>query len=119
MKYATYEENLKFVLEHNIGTLSVEEMETIINTRRGDPLAYVNTSEAGVLSKIKKLLAKDPKNWTLAGYTVSTSDTESLTSVDVTCPKRLVSLRSARIPREYTEEEKKAIADKLHAGRDK
>ena len=119
MKYATYEENLKFVLEHNIGTLSVEEMETIINTRKGDPLAYVNTSEAGVLSKIKKLLTKDPENWKLVGYTVSTNDTESLTSVDATCPKRLVGLRSARVPREYTEEEKKAIADKLRASRGK
>ena len=116
MKYATYEENLKFVLEHNIGTLSVEEMETIINTRRGDPLAYVNTSEVGVLSKIKKLLTKDPENWKLINYTVSTSDTESLTSVDVTCPKRLVSLRAAR---GYGEEEKKAISDRLRASRGK
>lgn len=107
MKYATYEENLKFVLEHNIGNLSVEEKETIINMRRDDPLGYVDTSDPSILLKIKKMLTKDPEHWRLVDYTVSGVDPNVLTSVVASCPKRLISFRAKR---EYTKEEKSALS---------
>ena len=117
MKYATYEENLKFVLEHGFKNQFIDEMETIIDTRRDDPLAYIDTSEAGTLGKLKRLLQRDPTNWKLVDYTVLGSDPETLTSVVVSCPRRLVSFRAAKASKEYTEEEKAAIVNRLRESR--
>ncbi len=112
MKFATYEENLKFVLDHNI-RCTAEEAETIINTNRTDPLAYIDTSDNITLARVKKLLVKDATNWKLVNYTVSSADPEAMTSVVVTCPKKLIRLVAQRATREYTEEEKAAFRARI------
>ena len=112
MKYKTYEANLKFVLEHSI-RCTADEAETIINTNRNDPLAYIDTSDNIMLTRVKKLLVKDAANWKLVNYTVSSADPESMTSVVVTCPKKLIRLAAQRATREYTEEEKEAFKARI------
>ena len=112
MKFATYEENLKFVLDHSI-RCTAEEAETIINTNRTDPLAYIDTSDNITLARVKKLLVKDAANWKLVNYTVSSADPEFMTSVVVTCPKKLIRLAAQPAKREYTEEEKAAFKARI------
>ena len=109
MKYKTYEENLKFVLGHSI-RCTAEEAETIINTNRTDPLAYLDTSDNVTLTRVKKLLVKDAANWKLVNYTVSSADPEAMTSVVVTCPKKCIRFAAKR---EYSDEEKEALAARL------
>lgn len=112
MKYKTYEANLKFVLDHNI-RCTAEEAETIINTNRNDPLAYIDTSDNIMLTRVKKLLIKDAANWKLVNYTVSSADPEVMTSVVVTCPKQLIRLVAQPAKREYTEEERAAASQRF------
>ena len=112
MKYETYAENLNFVLGHNI-RCAADEAETIINTNRADPLAYIDTSDNVTLTRVKKLLVKDAANWKLVNYTVSSADPEFITSVVVTCPKKLIQLVAQRATREYTEEERAAAAQRF------
>ena len=111
MKFATYEENLKFVLDHNI-RCTAEEAETIINTNRSDPLAYIDTSDNITLARVKKLLVKDAANWKLVNYTVSSADPEAMTSVVVTCPKKLIRFTAKRETKEYSDEEKEALRER-------
>lgn len=112
MKYTTYAENLNFVLGHSI-RCTADEAETIINTNRTDPLAYIDTSDNVTLTRVKKLLVKDATNWKLVNYTVSSADPEFMTSVVVTCPKKLIRFAAQPAKREYTEEEKAALRENI------
>ena len=111
MKYKTYEANLNFVLGHNI-RCAADEAETVINTNRNDPLAYIDTSDNNMLARVKKLLVKDAANWKLVNYTVSSADPEVMTSVVVTCPKKLIRLTAKRETKEYSDEEKEALRER-------
>lgn len=113
MKYATYEENLKFVLEHNIKGLLAQETETIIISNKAEERATVETTDNSELTRLKKLLKANPAEWRLEDFTVSGSDAEVLTSVVASFPKNLLSLRTATLKIDMTEEQRAKIKENL------
>ena len=109
----TTKKDVEFVLNHNFRGVFVNEAETIITFSRLDARAHVYTTESTMLTKLKALLRKDPENWKLEDYTVSAEDPEVLTSVEFSCPRKLVSFRTTLPKKEYSDEEKIALANRF------
>lgn len=113
---AFYRENIQYLTL--VGS-STEEQETVVNYRRSDEYAYVETTDQTVLTKLKKLVSQNPEEWVIDNITVpkdSTSKT-NITSIRVRCPKKYISYRARSIEREITEEQRQALADRLRAAR--
>ena len=100
--------------------VATDESETIVITRKDSPEATITTSDSTMFTKIRRNILADPehKDWKVQSFTRTTADKDPLHFVEliVTCPKKLVSLRSKTATRELTEEQKnklkKAIFDK-------
>ena len=89
--------------------VSLEEQETIIGFMRTDNLMEIYTCDSTMITKLDKLVANN-----LEQYKVIKEDGVSKT---YTCPKRFLTLRAADVKRDYTEEQKKALAERLHKSR--
>lgn len=83
-------------------SISREEQETIINFSAGDKTAQVYTCDPVYIRKMDKLCERCPES-----YKVIKQDEYSKT---YSMPKKLVSFR---IPREMTEEQRVAAAERL------
>lgn len=85
--------------------LSVDESETIIVTRKDSPEATITTSDSTMFTKIRKNILADPehKDWKVQSFWRTAADKNPFYFVEliVTCPKKLVSLRSKTVPRMY------------------
>ena len=70
-----------------------------------------------MFTKIRRNILADPehKDWKVQGFTRTTADKNPLHFVEliVTCPKKLVSLRSKTATRELTEEQKEAMRERM------
>ena len=95
---------------------SEDEKETIISFTKGNTVAYVYTADNSVLTKIKKHMKANPKEWKL--HNVYRNDNEYV-AVEVTCPKKYISFRGKSKSREMTEEQKKATSERLKKARNK
>ena len=101
-----------------LGGVSVDEAETIIITRKDTDRATIVTSESTMFNKLKKSIAGDPdhKEWEVEGLSRSyeNDDPYRLVELMVSCPKKLISIRSKSAPkREMTDEERQALRERM------
>ena len=103
--------------EMSLFGIATDESETIIITRKDSPEATITTSDSTMFTKIRRNILADPehKDWKVQSFTRTTADKNPLHFVEliVTCPKKLVSLRSKTVTRELTEEQKEAMRDRM------
>lgn len=111
-----YQENIQRLTLVNSST---EEQETVVNYRRAEDYAYVETTDQTVLTKLKKLISQNPTEWVIDNVTTSkdSSSETDITSIRVRCPKKYISYRAKSVEREITEEQRQALADRLRATR--
>lgn len=101
-----------------LGKVSVDEAETIIITRKDTDRATIVTSESTTFNKLKKSIAGDPdhKEWEVEGLSkgYGNDDPYRLVELMVSCPKKLISIRSKSAPkREMTDEERQALRERM------
>lgn len=103
--------------EMSLFGVATDESETIVITRKDSPEATITTSDSTMFTKIRRNILADPehKDWKVQSFTRTTADKDPLHFVEliVTCPKKLVSLRSKTSTRELTEEQKKAMRERM------
>ena len=92
-------------------SLSLQEQEVHINFTRPDEFAEIYCSDATWITKLDKLVARSPELYKVIANTENGKTYQF--------PKRLISLRSSIVSREYTEEQKHEIADRLKLAREK
>ena len=103
--------------EMSLFGVATDESETIIITRKDSPEATITTSDSTMFTKIRRTILADPehKDWKVQSFTRTTADKDPLHFVEliVTCPKKLVSLRSKTATRELTEEQKETMRERM------
>lgn len=92
-------------------TITLEEQETIVNFMRTDELMEIYTCDTTMITKLDKLVAKNPEQ-----YKVIKQDDISKT---YSAPKKFLSFRSQETKRELTDEQKKALGERLKSSRNK
>ena len=105
----------------NLQSLSIagipgDDQETVIVFSRGGETASVETTDSTVFTKLKKCAATSPDEWVLTNVTQEQGETDPmrLSSVCFECPKKLISIRSKTVaPREMTDEERAAAAERM------
>lgn len=112
-KKTDHETDLEFVLSHAIRGLCAEETETIIIINKSEPFAMIETTDNTKLTRLKKLLRANPRDWRLVDHTVDASDPNRLISVTVECPKNFITLRSGVRTVEPTPEEREKRLENL------
>ena len=95
--------------------LSVNEQETVVNFERNTDKATVYTSDSTMLTKLHKLMEKNPKEWRLIDKGRIDGD---IVSETFECPKRLISFRTSTTSRVMTEEQREAAAERLKKARE-
>ena len=97
--------------------VATDESETIIIARKDSHEATITTSDSTMFTKIRRNILADPKHkdWKVQSFTRTTADKNPLHFVEliVTCPKKLVSLRSKTSTRELTDEQKEAMRERM------
>lgn len=103
--------------EMSLFGVATDESETIIISRKDSSDATVTTSDSTMFTKIRRNILADPehKDWKVQSFTRTTADKNPLHFVEliVTCPKKLISLRSKTSTRELTEEQKEAMRERM------
>lgn len=103
--------------EMSLFGVATDESETIIITRKDSPEATITTSDSTMFTKIRRNILADleHKDWKVQSFTRTTADKNPLHFVEliVTCPKKLVSLRSKTVTRELTEEQKEVMRERM------
>ena len=88
----------------------LEEQETTIQFNRTEDVTHICTSDSTMKTKYDKLCKNYPKHWRLI------SDDGVFSKYECT-PKSLISARSKVTEREYTDEQRQAMADRLREAR--
>lgn len=91
-----------------IGT-PLEEQETVINWLRVDDVIQIYTSDNTMLTKLKKLMASGPDQYTLTDVSYYEGNPCSVT---VTAQLRCLSLRAGN-KRDLSDEERQALSDRM------
>lgn len=103
--------------EMSLFGVTSDESETIIITRRDSPEATITTSDSTMFTKIRRNIIADPehKDWKVQAVTRASSDKNQFhfIEIQVTCPKKLISLRSKTSTRELTDEQKEAMRERM------
>lgn len=103
--------------EMSLFGVATDESETIIISRKDSPEATITTSDSTMFTKIRRNILTDPKHkdWKVQSFTRTTADKNPLHFVEliVTCPKKLISLRSKTATRELTDEQKEAMRERM------
>jgi hypothetical protein len=93
----------------NINSLSASERETVITYSEENNIATVYTCQRPMMTKMDRLCKSNPDT-----YKLIKSDEYSKT---YSMPKSLISFRSSKVKREYSEEQRKVMADRLRQSR--
>lgn len=91
--------------------LSIEEQEIHISASRDEEFATAYCSDSTWITKMDKLVTKSPELFEVIA--------ENDVSKTYKFPKRLLSIRSTIVQREYTDEQRQAMAARLKVARDK
>lgn len=92
-------------------SLSIEEQEIHISASRDEEFVTAYCSDSTWITKMDKLVAKSPELFEVIA--------ENDVSKTYKFPKRLLSIRSTIVQREYTDEQRQVMAARLKAARDK
>lgn len=92
--------------------------ETVVNFYRVDHRMSIYTSDQTMITKLMKLLEKSEQNEE-AGYILVREEKMDgrVVAIEVSAPKHLMSLRMPKKKRELTDEERKAMADRMMRAR--
>lgn len=93
-------------------SLMIEEQETHIYFTRNDDRAQIYTSDTTTMTKLNKLVKLQGTEWKLES--VSKLKNGEVIGRTYSCPVKFISFRSKAVKREYTEEQKKKVAERLH-----
>lgn len=98
---------------NDIKTVKVnkDEQETIISFSRDDEEAEIYTSDNTVLTKLKKKLAKDPKNYLC--YEGPKDENDNVTGYFFKCPKKFIRFGTASNRKPLSDSQKQAISDRF------
>ena len=80
---------------------------------RGDERARIYTSDTTMMTKFNKLVEAAGKDW-MVEEVHRLQKTGEVVGITYSCPVGFVSYRRKAVAREYTPEQKKKIADRLH-----
>ena len=89
----------------------LEEQETIIQFNRTDKSATVYTSDSTMMTKLDKLCESAPEYYTLEKQ--ETIDGDVASKFYKLSDKKMISLRSKKVERVMTEEQKKIAAERM------
>lgn len=92
-----------------------DEQETIVQISRINGKATVYTSDTTMLTKLHKLMKKNPEEWRLVHQDTVNGEVVSET---FECPKKLISFRASTSSRVMTEEQRQAAAERLRKARE-
>ena len=96
----------------------INEREVVIQFNTDTNVASVYTSDYSYMTKLDKLVKNNPDEWSLVNTAYHDGDIVSKT---YKCPKKLISFRGKTFSgksHEYTEEEKRAIAERFKNARE-
>lgn len=98
--------------------IRLEEQETVVSFYRTDHRMSIYTSDQTMITKLMKLLKKSEQNEE-AGYILVREEKMNgrVMAIEVSAPKHLLSLRTPKKKRELTDEERKAMADRMRKAR--
>lgn len=91
-------------------SVHVNEQETVINFMRDSDKAIIYTSDTTMLTRLHKLVEKNPKEWKQIDQGKSNGE---IVSETFECPKKLISFRSSTASRVMTEEQRKAARERM------
>lgn len=92
--------------------VNLQEQETTIQFNRQEDVAHICTSDTTMKTKLDKICKNNPTYWKLI------SDDGVFSTYECT-PKSLISFRSKVKQREFTDEQRQIMADRLRAARNK
>lgn len=93
---------------------AITEQETTISIQRDSDLAYIETTDPTMFTKLKKRVNENPEEWEIVDVTTAAGgDPNIITSAVFTCPKKYVSFRSKTVSREMSEEERQRAGERL------
>lgn len=94
-----------------------ESQETCIIIPRDSDIAYIGTSDPTMVTKLKKLMEKNPEAWKC--YEGSRDREGNMSGYNFEVSKKFISFKSkTKEKRDLTPEEKQIIADRFRRGRD-
>ena len=96
--------------------IPVNEQETVVNFTRGSNEARIYTTDTTVLTKLHKLISRNSKDWKLVSQDRDSVDHDVIAET-YSCPKSLVSFRTAKQSRVLTDEQRKEMAERLKRAR--
>lgn len=94
--------------------VSVEEQELVVTAMRDEDFFKVYTSDNTYLTKLKKMVVANPKDWEVENVYESCN---RITGVRFKAPKKLLSFRASSKTNTLSEEQKAANAERLKAAR--
>ena len=93
---------------------SIAEQETTISIQRDSDVAYIETTDPTMFTKLKKRANENPEEWAIVDVTTAAGGNPNIiTSAVFTCPKKHVSFRSKTVSREMSEEERQRAGERL------
>lgn len=93
---------------------SIAEQETTISIQRDSDLAYIETTDQTMFTKLKKRVNENSDEWAVADVTTAAGGNPNIiTSAVFTCPKKYVSFRTKTTTREMTDEERQQVAERF------
>ena len=92
----------------------IEVQETLVNFNRDDERATVYTSDSTMMTRLNKLVNLQGTEWKLESE--SRLKTGELIGKTYSCPVAFISFRSKRKKMNLTDEQKKALGDRLRRG---
>ena len=100
------------------GSVPIYEQETTISYARDEKGAFIWTSDSTVMTKLDRLCRESPDNYTCT-ETAKDQDGCQVSKSYYIKDKRLLSFRSSRQKREYTEEQLVELRERLRSMREK
>ncbi len=94
--------------------VSVEEQELVVTAMRDEDFFEAYTSDNTYLTKLKKMVAANPKDWEIENVCESRG---KITGVKFRAPKKLLSFRASSKINTLSDEQKAANAERLKAAR--
>lgn len=94
-------------------SIEVQCQETAINYLRNDLMASISVTDNTTLTKLRKLVAKDPDHYKCyaASYDPATG---AANSYIFEIPKKCISFRTVPPKKELTDEQRKAYVERMH-----
>ena len=101
----------KEIIKMSIVFVPPEEQETTISFSRSETDCIIWTSDTTTMTKLDKLCESAPDNYKVVS--IGKIDGKTVNKKYLLKDKTLLSFRTGKIKREFTEEQKKALSDRM------